>query len=234
MVGSPEAALKGRHRKRPDLDAADILAHLAAAAVWLLVMAGVALWAPSGARFNFPWAVALPLAGVVLGLAGVLVTRAVRRLEPLESAEASAVWSPGRTGAATALAVAGAVLSAQVFSLASLEGPVRDLPGTLPSDVESLQVFGFPTVSGLARAAPEAVVAQVPALDPARARHAVNAAALAMYRGIGVRFARSLWAVGARSPEDLRGWTAQALLESLEREGGAVPRGTWVDAWVHR
>lgn len=209
---------------------------------------------PTGPRLNpasLPWSpgdlvgvswVGLAVSGVLaLGLltgAAAVSSRVSRMGEaPRTPSLGAASDSPGvRRGRVCGfvglLLAALAVAVAETASVASLDPGLRDLPGALPSELESLPLWGVPSVSALAERDPVGLSREVPNLGVDRAEDLVSAARLATYRGIGLPWVRVLWSQGIRSPEDLRGLSVEEVRAPLGSEGRPMPRRAWVRSWI--
>jgi hypothetical protein len=131
---------------------------------------------------------------------------------------------------------AGATLCALVvglsFNVASGMPGLRDLPGALPSQLETLPVWGVPSVRALAGWTPDALAERVPGIEEAEADAVIGAARLFLHRGIGAPRGRALWGLGIRRPEDLSGRTPAGLGEELAGVGAPRTPGAWLRDWL--
>jgi hypothetical protein len=201
-----------------------------AAFTWLALLAALGRTAGAGARINpmgmGPFGGGLlggVLAfGVLLGAINLLapMARSLRRLgEPLARAL-------GGTAAIAALALG------LLFNTASVMPGLRDLPGALPSQVESLPVWGVPTVRALATWTPLALSEHVPGIEEDDAESLINAAQLTIHAGIGAWRGRVLWSLGVRRPSDLHGMVPRTLRQELDEAGAPRTPEAWIRDWV--
>jgi hypothetical protein len=197
---------------------------------WLVLLAALGRAAGAGARIN-PFG---PLSGVGDVLGGVLalglLLGAIYALAPLarwlRRLDAPAARTSGGIAAVLALALGLFVNTASVMP------GLRDLPGALPSQVESLPVWGVPTVRVLATWTPGALAEHVPGIEEEVAESLIAAAQLTMHGGIGARRGRVLWSLGVRRPSDLHGRVPRTLRRELEEAGAPRTPAAWIRDWV--
>lgn len=131
--------------------------------------------------------------------------------------EASGSPQHPRSGALLHLSAAALVvltlLGMEVWTISSRTPRLRDLPGLLPSDVETLRVWGVDSPFALAERTPRGLAEEVPGVRQDEARSWIDVARLATLRGMGTRNARILHLRGIDSPEAL----ARADPASLDR-----------------
>ncbi len=197
---------------------------------WLVLLAALGRTSGVGARTNpiGPVSSGGGLFGGVLALgillaAIYLLAPLARRLRRFDAPVARAV---GGTATVTALALG------LFLNTASVMPDLRDLPGALPSQVESLPVWGVPTVRDLAGWTPGALSEHVPGLEEDAATSLIDAAQLTMHGGIGARRGRALWSLGVRRPSDLHGRVPRALGRELEDAGAPRTPEAWIRDWV--
>ncbi len=99
--------------------------------------------------------------------------------------------------------VVGTLIAMERETISSRSPRLRDLPGVLPADVESLAAWGVGSVFDLAEADPAELAGRIPGVGPEAARDWVGTARLVTTRGLGTRLARYLRRWGIRSPGDL-------------------------------
>lgn len=170
------------------------------------------------------------------------------RLDPTTPPQDTAAESPApeetaRAGRSTGRFMASARLGAALFVILTLLGMeewtiasrtprLRDLPVLLPSDVETLRVWGVDSPFILARSRPADLIAQVPGVSPDEAEEWIHAARLATTRGIGTRNARILHGWGIRSVDDLARIDPSALADCFgSNENDVDVRPTEVRVW---
>lgn len=130
---------------------------------------------------------------------------------------------PTRAGrAAVVLApilVVGTLLGLERWTIESRTPRLRDLPSLLPSRVEDLSAWGVRSPFELAALEPGEVARIVPGVDPEEARTWIEAARLAVTRGVGTRNARLLTSWGIPDLRALARADAHALRSCFERAG---------------
>ncbi|MFW6199946.1 MAG: DUF4332 domain-containing protein [Gemmatimonadota bacterium] len=107
--------------------------------------------------------------------------------------------------------VAVTLLGMEAWTIASRTPRLRDLPGLLPSQVETLRVWGVDSPFALAKNTPGELVARVPGVTEDQAEEWIDIARLTTTRGIGTRNARLLHGWGVRSLEELAGMDPDSL-----------------------
>ena len=210
----------------------NVLTMVLAVFAWLTFLAFLGRAAQAGTQLNT--AALAPSSGtarVFTGLlAGALLLASAFAIIPL------ARWLTRLALPAARATGAGATLCALVvglsFNVASGMPGLRDLPGALPSQLETLPVWGVPSVRALAGWTPDALAERVPGIEEADADAVIGAARLFLHRGIGAPRGRALWGLGIRRPEDLSGRTPAGLGEELAGVGAPRTPGAWLRDWL--
>lgn len=104
--------------------------------------------------------------------------------------------------AAVAVVIA-TLLGMERWTISSRTPRLRDLPGLLPSDVETLQAWGVDSPFTLAGAPARDLAGRIPGVNPDEAERWVETARLATARGLGTRNARYLHEWGIESLGEL-------------------------------
>jgi hypothetical protein len=199
---------------------------------WLTFLAFLGRAARAGAQLNTAALAPSPgTARVLTGLlAGALLLVSAFALAPL-ARRLTRLALPRARVVGAAATVCALVVGAS-FNVASGLPDLRDLPGALPSQIESLPVWGVPSVRALAGWTPDALAERVPGIEEAEADAVIGAARLFLHRGIGAPRGRALWGLGIRRPEDLSGRDPRGLGDQLDGSGAPRTPGAWLRDWL--
>lgn len=160
-------------------------------------------------------------------------SRADRRSAPRGAVSARGRGAGWRWAARTlgVVVVVVTLLGMEAWTISSRTPRMRDLPGLMPSDVETLRAWGVGSPFDLADADPARLADRVPEADPDEAERWVGAARLATLRGTGTRNARLLSSWGVRSPADLARADPEEVARCFRRIGETRVRPARVRVW---
>lgn len=140
---------------------------------------------------------------------------------------AGARWA----SAGAVLLVVGVLLGMERWTISSRTPRIRDLPGLLPGQVETLRAWGVSSPFDLSEMTPGALVRRAPTVEARDAEGWIATARLATTRGIGARNARLLHRWGVTSLSELAATDTAALSRCFREAGEDRVRPAQVRVW---